>query len=147
MQFYRINICQVVIFRFYNIYSKLEMIKFGIHAKKIASIICSARINLMSSVHFQSLIKMCTDYVNYVRVSFKLNTKPFSQRCCQAAFFLHTQYYLKFKIKKKNILQNFLLQIFYLFKHIAQSSNRNPENSQTMYNIFYLIIKKYVVGI
>ena len=43
MQFYKINICQIMIFSLYTVYNKYEMIKIG-------SIIASARIILPPTV-------------------------------------------------------------------------------------------------
>ena len=60
MQFYEINICQVMIFRFYTVYNKHEMKKNGIQNRKIANIIANARIILLSNIlsHFDSLFRL-----------------------------------------------------------------------------------------
>ena len=50
MQFYEMNICQVMIFRLYTAYNKHEMIKIGSkNQRKISSIMEGARIILLST--------------------------------------------------------------------------------------------------
>ena len=49
--FYELNICQIMIFGFYAVYNKYEMIKIGNHTReKIANIIASARTILLPTV-------------------------------------------------------------------------------------------------
>ena len=48
MQFYKINFCQVIIFKLYTVYKKHEMAKIGNQTrKKITSIIASVRMILL----------------------------------------------------------------------------------------------------
>ena len=39
MQFYEINVCQVMIFRLYTVYSKHEMIKIGNQTREILQVL------------------------------------------------------------------------------------------------------------
>ena len=52
MQFYEINICQVMIFRLYSVHNKHELKKknWQSNQRKITSIIASARIILLPTV-------------------------------------------------------------------------------------------------
>ena len=62
-QFYEINICQVMIFRLYIDYNEHDMIKIGKIARKIASIIESARIILLPTVRVSQELEVRLPYL------------------------------------------------------------------------------------
>ena len=61
MQFYKINICQIMIFRLYAVYNKHEMIKIGNQTREKYDSIASAGIILLPTVRRMGWVGLTSD--------------------------------------------------------------------------------------